>query len=408
MLDTTKLDFLSDILKKCHVPLNIVSPSEPAKTLFNAGLMNIAGDRYDLTLSVGQYFGRIEPLTKYIFVDSFRQCHICIHFPTSDEKNLMFIGPYLSSPLTQSELLELGETIGLKPNLQKYFDEYYSSIPVVPENDRLFAVIDTFCEHIWHTHSFAIADVSKINTLPVSTMGERSKNDTYDDITAQTNIMETRYLFENELIEAVMLGQQHKEDLLLSTLGEYSFENRLKDPVRNVKNYSIIMNTLLRKAAEQGGVHPIYIDRISSSFAEKIENIISAKEAPGLMKDMFSSYCRLVYKHSTKKYSPLVQKAILIIDSDLSAELSLNLIAKHLSVSPGYLATVFKKDTKKTLSEYIRERRIRYAAYLLRTTNLQVQTIAVHCGIMDTQYFSKMFKRQMDKTPKQYRSESHN
>ena len=32
------------------------------------------------------------------------------------------------------------------------------------------------------------------------------------------------------------------------------------------------MNTLFRKAAERGGVHPIYIDKISSDFAKQIEN----------------------------------------------------------------------------------------------------------------------------------------
>ena len=163
------------------------------------------------------------------------------------------------------------------------------------------------------------------------------------------------------------------------------------------------MNTLLRKAAEQGGVHPVYLDRISSDFAQKIEQTTNIDEGSTLMVDMFRAYCRLVRKHSMKSYSPLVQKTILIIDSDLSADLTLSSLAEAQGVSAGYLATVFKKETAKTVSEYVRERRIKQASHLLRTTNLQIQTVALHCGILDVQYFSKLFKRECDMTPKEYR-----
>ena len=163
------------------------------------------------------------------------------------------------------------------------------------------------------------------------------------------------------------------------------------------------MNTLLRKAAEQGGVHPVYLDRVSSDFAYKIEQIENTNDGSALMLDMFRAYCRLVRKHSMKSYSPLVRKTVLIIDSDLSADLTLSSLAEAQGVSPGYLATVFKKETEKTVSEYVRDRRIKHAAHLLRTTGLQIQTVALHCGILDVQYFSKLFKRECGMTPKEYR-----
>ena len=42
---------------------------------------------------------------------------------------------------------------------------------------------------------------------------------------------------------------------------------------------------------------------------------------------------------------------------------------------------------------------------LLDTTHLQVQTVAAHCGIMDLQYFLKLFKKRVGKTPREYREE---
>ena len=106
---------------------------------------------------------------------------------------------------------------------------------------------------------------------------------------------------------------------------------------------------------------------------------------------------------SAKEFSNLVQRTILIIESDLSADLSSKVLAETQGVSLGYLSTVFKKETGQTVSSYIRKQRMEYASYLLEKTNLQIQNVALHCGIMDVQYFTKLFKNHFGKTPSEYR-----
>ena len=238
-------------------------------------------------------------------------------------------------------------------------------------------------------------------TFPVSPFQDKDR--TLDATLINMKLMEQRYAFENEMMSAVSRGQSQKVAQLMSSFSDMSFEKRVSDPIRNAKNYSIIMNTLLRKAAESGGVHPVYLDSVSSSYAVKIEQLGSISAANDLMVDMFQSYCRLVRRHSMGDYSPTVQKAIVFIESDLSADLTLSSIAEAQNVSSGYLSAIFRRETGKTITEYIREKRVNHAIYLLETTHLQVQTIATHCGIVDLQYFSKIFKKHTGKTPKEYR-----
>jgi YesN/AraC family two-component response regulator len=121
------------------------------------------------------------------------------------------------------------------------------------------------------------------------------------------------------------------------------------------------------------------------------------------MREMFRSYCRLVQQHSIKGYSLTVQKSIMLIEEDLSANITPRMLAEAQKLNPSYLSTVFKKETGKTISEYIREKRVKHALHLLATTKLQIQTVALHCGIMDLQYFSKIFKKHTGMTPKEYR-----
>ena len=399
-----ELNFLCDILKKCHIHTNIISPLDPAEAIMDPQLASIIAFKSELT--IGQTLGIIETKTKYKLSDEFKLQYIYIRLPVISERNILVIGPYLSSPISPKDILEIAERAGLPIIAQKPLREYYFSTPILTENDKLLVMIDTFCERIWETPSFAIVETNKKHGPTAASISPTSHGESFDEIEANIKIMEMRYSFENELIRAVTLGQQHKESLLVSQLNENMFERRVADPLRNAKNYCIIMNTLLRKAAEDGGVHCTYIDSTSSSFALRIELLSDTKACSSIMREMFSTYCRLVYKHSMKRYSPIVQKAILIIESDISAELSLNLLAQKLGISAGYLATIFKKETNKTVSEYIKDKRIEHAIYLLSTTHLQIQTVALHCGIMDVQYFSKMFKKKIGKNPKEYREAS--
>ena len=202
---------------------------------------------------------------------------------------------------------------------------------------------------------------------------------------------------------AVSLGNEHKVAHIMSSLSATNFDKRTSDSVRNLKNYCIVMNTLLRKAAEDGGVHPIYLDEQSSSYAVRIEQLSTTDSVHDLMSEMLKSYCRLVRKHSTKKYSSTVQKTITLINYNLSSNLTLSSLAKTQNISSGYLSTIFKKETGKTVTEYVIDQRVSHAMRLLSSTRLQVQTVALHCGIMDVQYFSKIFKKKTGKTPKEFR-----
>lgn len=398
--------FLCDTMKKSHVRTAVGSPRELSELFPDVGAEGFLHSPLSGAAAVYGLFDATEPEAVYRLTDASGLCFSFLQLPSrTATKLLLLIGPYLTATPSSNQLLELGERLGISPKQQRYLEEYYQSIPVLSEGNPLFTMLDTFCERMWERPSFAMLDVGKPDPLPVSPLNETTLDSRADDVLVNMKAMEKRYAFENELIRAVSLGQLHKEKLLAKAFNGQFFEKRLTDPLRNAKNYAIIMNTLLRKAAESGGVHPLYLDRMSSEFAAKIELLSDLSENTSLMRDMFRSYCRLVRRHTLQRFSPVIQKVILLIDSDLSADLSLASLAEQQRVSAGYLSTVFKRETGKTVSEYVREKRMRHAAHLLGTTTLQIQTVALHCGIMDVQYFSKLFKRQTGKTPREYRDE---
>ena len=74
-----------------------------------------------------------------------------------------------------------------------------------------------------------------------------------------------------------------------------------------------------------------------------------------------------------------------------------------MNISAGYLSDLFRREVGQTLTEFVNRKRIERAKHLLWNTQLQIQTIAQHCGILDVQYFSKTFKKYSGMTPKEYR-----
>lgn len=403
MLYERELQFLREALKKSHVSSYIVSPKETLAKALNGEMLPLFALSPDANTPISLIPETLEDKTVYKFTDHFYLTYIFMLLPERNDKNLFLIGPYSSVHTKRSQVLEIAEKYGVAPKDMATLEKYYSNIVSITESSHLFVMLDVLCDIIWDGEGYNSVDINREKRSPVSPINGQDGNVELDDILINMKMMEKRYAYENELMRAVSQGQTQKVNVMLSNFSEFMFEKRAMDDLRNMKNYCIIMNTLLRKAAENGGVHPMYLDKTSSGFAIKIEKITDQESIVPLMTDMYRNYCRLVRKHSMKNYSPTVQKAIILIESDLSVELSLSIIAEAQNISAGYLSSIFKKETDKTVTEYIREKRINHAKHLLATTHLQIQTVALHCGIGDVQYFSKIFKKMTGMTPKEYR-----
>ena len=224
-----------------------------------------------------------------------------------------------------------------------------------------------------------------------------------EDALLSVQLIEKRYDVEHQFMQAVSAGQTHKAELLLAQISSRQFELRANTVLRSLKDYGFVLNTILRIAAEAGTVHPIHLDRISSQYAKKIELTGSEAALHSLTKEMVRKYCLLVKNHSLKGYSLLVRKVITNIDADLTADLSLKTQSLLLNVNSSYLSTLFKKETGMTLTEYVNKKRIEHAILLLNSTDLQIQMIAQTCGIPDVNYFTKIYKKIVGRTPKEYR-----
>ncbi len=401
----SELSFLRAILTKCRLQILVLDLAEEPDRRIDLGLRETLGWEKDYESSFYELFRRCEDNVVYRGTDQFRCSYMYCRLPGGSAQKMLVIGPYLREALNREQLLEEMGKAGVLAGRLPQAEGYYGSIPVLEDGNAAFAAIEAFADIIWGgADAYGFTDINQeLYAAPPHQLGREDEQSRPEETTWVMKALEQRYAMENEMMRAVSLGLTHKAEQMFKGFSSNSLEQRLSDPVRNIKNYCIVMNTLLRKAAESGGVHPLYLDRLSSAFARKVETLLDADEVLKLMEEMFREYCRLVDKHTTRKYSSPVQKAVIQIDMDLSGDLSLKKLAQVQGLNASYLSALFRKETGHTVTEYVNQKRLRTAMRLLGTTELQVQTVALRCGIADVNYFSKLFKKYTGRTPKEYR-----
>lgn len=134
--------------------------------------------------------------------------------------------------------------------------------------------------------------------------------------------------------------------------------------------------------------------------------IRSTEQMRQYMKELFTEAMKLRDSLSQDKYSRLLEEAQGYVKQNYSSnEISLNMVASHVGISPSYFSTIFRQETGSTFTEYLTEIRMEKARELLRCTSRKTAEIAYDVGYKDAHYFSYIFKKTQGLTPKEYRGD---
>ncbi|WP_284644036.1 helix-turn-helix domain-containing protein [Paenibacillus silviterrae] len=101
---------------------------------------------------------------------------------------------------------------------------------------------------------------------------------------------------------------------------------------------------------------------------------------------------------------PKLQAIDAYIHSRLSENISTVDLAAHLYMSPSYFSRSFKRMTGYNFIDYLNVYKMKIASKLLENTEATVEAVAAQLGYSDRTYFSKVFKRYVGVTPREYRS----
>lgn len=204
--------------------------------------------------------------------------------------------------------------------------------------------------------------------------------------------------------------------IFIDCLEEYAHKSSKEDPweLSWVHFYGASASVFYKNYAEQGNpflFHPadlsLFLDSLSFLFTAQKEQtpyteLLCHKYITDLITLCFLE-CKKDESTSNQSIYEKVKQVSEYIDTHYSEKITLESLSKEFFISKFHLAREFKRITGSTLGSYLLGRRISNAKNLLRFTNASIEEIGQSCGIPDTGYFIKVFKKAENMTPKQYR-----
>jgi AraC-like DNA-binding protein len=106
----------------------------------------------------------------------------------------------------------------------------------------------------------------------------------------------------------------------------------------------------------------------------------------------------------SKSRRDALSRVIRHVRANLARRLSLTGAATAAALSPNYLAHLIKKETGRTFTDLVTERRMEKAQELLAHTSLRVGEIAAAVGFEDEAYFARRFRQCFNLAPRDYRA----
>ncbi len=121
---------------------------------------------------------------------------------------------------------------------------------------------------------------------------------------------------------------------------------------------------------------------LSRTMVELAASVVSSKNEPGI-----------IYLRKARSY----------IDKNLHSAITVPEIAEYLGISKSYLQALFSEAMGCSIIEYVTQKRMKEAVFLLENSTLRIIDIAFSVGYNSRQHFAHTFEKHYGMSPLSYR-----
>lgn len=207
---------------------------------------------------------------------------------------------------------------------------------------------------------------------------------------------------EAELISAIKFGPEEAIDSVIQGL-----ISRMDDARVHARQYQVYILSVINCLTRLMQQYDLNLDEMfdgQTSYAD----ILTGNRNRDEFAAWIISIARRINEAMNRERDNTTRKVIVeakeyIQENYSNPELSVEMLCRHLHMSPAYFSTVFKKETGQTYINYLTEVRLGKAVELLNTTDDKTYVIAQKVGYQEQNYFSYVFKKQYGVSPTKYR-----
>ncbi|MDO5293700.1 MAG: AraC family transcriptional regulator [bacterium] len=219
------------------------------------------------------------------------------------------------------------------------------------------------------------------------------------------------YQDEKRYAEYIIRGEYDKLYAGMNELSDIYTEESIgtmsETKLKQSEYKSVAWITLMTRYAIMAGVSDTTsygLSDISLQMLSKARNLL---EIENTMDSCNKEFERLIKEAVSlkKTRSPYIEKCKSYIETHIFEKISLQEIAKEVGLHPVYLSRIFSENMGMSISSYIMQEKIKVSCNLLKYSDKSIATIAEYMNMAPQSYFTRIFKKVMNKSPGQYQKE---
>lgn len=189
-------------------------------------------------------------------------------------------------------------------------------------------------------------------------------------------------------------------DAYFDAIGEQNLQSMM------LRQY-IVMDTFIsvQSLGDSLNIEKEDIERELGDVQEVSQYVQELEATRKYLENIVRRMIRLREQASGRRYSEIIEKARDYIGQNyMSENISLNLVASSVNISPSYFSSLFSQEVGSTFVEYLTGVRMEKAKELLMCSDKRTSDIGYEVGYKDSHYFSYIFKKTQGCSPKEFRS----
>ena len=253
----------------------------------------------------------------------------------------------------------------------------------------------------------SLSDSHNTETLQSQKLISEQQKELYESIhriKSNLSISNIKYSIEKEqhLLEAIEdLNIEETKKLLNEILVELFATGGEDTDILIARILELVV--ILSKGALAGGADYVEVFWLNGLCMKEIFQIDHIEDLYLWLTGLLEKFIDLVFKNKEIKYADVIHKACMYIKANYMNKITLEDAASIAKITPNYLSKIFKESMGKTFTHYLNLVRIENSKKMLMSEELTLEEIALKSGFTDQSYFTKVFKKLVDVSPKKYR-----
>lgn len=178
-----------------------------------------------------------------------------------------------------------------------------------------------------------------------------------------------------------------------------------ENEVRNILYHVIVSIAMITRYCIEGGMEPETAYSLSDLYIQRADKSRSKQELSRIHREMALDFASRMHKLQKEKVcSKHIVVCIEYIFEHLYEKITIAELAKKAGLHENYLSALFRQEMGVTIHQYIQDKKLEQAEYMLKHTETSILEIANDLNFSSQSYFIQVFKKRYGKTPKEYRN----